>query len=731
MILSFWRYAHLLLAICTSIFLALASLSGAILGFDAANQQVKGQYNKLDTVKVASTIKKLKGIFMEVSSLEVDEWNRVKIAAIDVQGNQVNGFIDPVNGKILKLPQTNSPFIQWVTSLHRSLFLHNLGRAFIGINAFLLIIIVVSGIALVIKRQKKWYRFFSKIVKEDNSAYYHVVTGRWAFIPLLLIAISGTYLSMHRFQFFPTAEQQELIIDSQSSEIKRIEIKDFEVLKRLTLANINKIEFPFSDDPEEFYLIELKDGTLAVNQFSGQVIDQDEKPLSQRLAALSLDVHTGRKSVVWALVLVAASINILYLIYSGFAITLKRRSNTIRNKYKLDECQFILLVGSENGTTVGFAKAVHLQLLALGKSSYLTELNNYKEFPKAKHIIVFTSTHGLGDAPSNANRLHPLVHKHQQSGPINLSVVGFGSRAYPGFCNFALDVNLLLCSSPGIVPLLGVHTVNNKSAEEFNQWVEAWSRSTGVPLSISPAVLKNKSSRLKTMVVVEKSAVHNIDNIFTVRLRPRRRHRFSSGDLLAIYPFGDEKERLYSIGKVKKEIQLVVKLHSQGLGSGFLHQLKRGQVIKTRVLQNPSFHFPQKAHLVAMIANGTGIAPFLGMLTENLSGTETHLYAGFRTRGALSESHLNRLRSQIEQGRLHQLHLCTSQEGEKKRITNLIARDEFFFVRLLENGGVIMMCGSIAMQKDVIQILEKITQEKTGHDLRHYISRGQVLTDCY
>ena len=52
------------------------------------------------------------------------------------------------------------------------------------------------------------------------------------------------------------------------------------------------------------------------------------------------------------------------------------------------------------------------------------------------------------------------------------------------------------------------------------------------------------------------------------------RAKFNSGDLLAIYPANDTRERLYSIGNHSGNIQLVVKLHPNGLGSGFLNNLE-------------------------------------------------------------------------------------------------------------------------------------------------------------
>ena len=81
-------------------------------------------------------------------------------------------------------------------------FLHETGRFFIGINAFLLVLISISGFALVINRQRGLRNFFSKIIKEYFAQYYHVLLGSLALIPILIIALSGTYLTMERFHLF-------------------------------------------------------------------------------------------------------------------------------------------------------------------------------------------------------------------------------------------------------------------------------------------------------------------------------------------------------------------------------------------------------------------------------------------------------------------------------------------------------------------------------------------------
>ena len=89
---------------------------------------------------------------------------------------------------------------------------------------------------------------------------------------------------------------------------------------------------------------------------------------------MSLDLHTGRASIFWAFILGLASLNILFFIYSGFAMTLKRRASRIKNKFKAEESKYILLVGSENGSSLRFANAILKQLIDQGEKAHLTRI---------------------------------------------------------------------------------------------------------------------------------------------------------------------------------------------------------------------------------------------------------------------------------------------------------------------------------------------------------------------
>ncbi|PIF62109.1 PepSY domain-containing protein [Flavobacterium sp. 11] len=732
MTLSFWRYSHLALAVFSAAFLILASVTGVILAVDAIQEKTPPyKVENFDKITLGETLPILRKTYPEITELSVNHNQFVTLQGIDQEDNDVNAYVDPRTGKILGDPIKKSEFIQWTTALHRSLFLKETGRFFVGFISFLLVLISISGFALILNRQRSLRSLFSKIVKENFAQYYHIFLGRLSLIPILIIALSGTYLTLEKFNFFlektDSEEKTETTVTAPIAEKSAAN----SVFKNTLLADVQKIEFPFSDDPEEYYIITLKDREIEVNQVSGAIVNETPFPMRALISDLSLNLHTGRTSILWAIILGIASLNILFFIYSGFAMTLKRRSSRIKNKFKPEDSRFILLVGSENGSSLRFANAIHKQLLAHGEKAFLTELNNYSVYPKAEHLIVFTSTHGLGDAPSNASKFISLINKTEQQQKINVSVVGFGSKAYPDFCGYARDIDTLLAKQNWAEHFLELQTVNDKSAEEFVGWVKLWSAKTGISLSSTPSVYNEVPKGLEKLVVLDKTAISDTEHTFLLTLRASRSAKFTSGDLLAIYPANDTRERLYSIGNHNGNILLVVKLHPSGLGSGFLYGVEPGSIIKARILKNAAFHFPKKAPKVALISNGTGIAPFLGMIEQNKKKTEIHLYSGFRKETETVLGYKKFADEMMEKQQLQSFYLALSREADHNYVMDLIKRDADFFMDLLTQGGVVMICGSLAMQKDVEAVLDKLCLSRTSMEIAAYKANGQVLTDCY
>lgn len=730
---SIWRYAHLILASISTTFLLILSITGVILAIDAAQESSQPyKANNIDELSLAETLVTIQNIFFEVIEIQVDYNDFVSIQAIQEDGSSIHSYIDPNTGKVLAEVKPKSSFIQWITALHRSLFLKEAGRAIVAIVSFLLFLITISGFILILKRQKGIQNFFNKVNKDSKASYVHVVLGRLLLIPILIIALTGTFIFMLQLDLFQS-EGTESYINKNHKEISSKNLDEFSFFKNTRLGSVKRIEFPFiPDDEDEPFIVHLKKSTISINQINGSIISESIHPYSAILEEINLDLHTGRTSIVWAIILGVASLNILIFIYTGFIVTLKRTKTKVKNKYKAHHAEIVILYGSENGTTLFFVNQVLKQLLSEGSIVFVSEMNKYEVYPNAKKLLIFTSTYGLGDAPTNASLFKKLLLKNPQQNEIEYTVVGFGSKSYVDFCSYAKEVDKLLKSQSWAKQLIPMQTVNERSAEDFVHWAQMWSLSTPtLALATSTAIYQTKNHGLKKYKIVDKTTVSKDNSTFLLTLKAPFRQKYNSGDLLAVYPLNNQTERFYSIGKRNNKIQLLVKLIPNGLGSSYLYSLEAGNYIKARVLKNELFHFPAKARNIAMIANGTGIAPFLGMIEENKKKVNLRLYVGFRNTNTLIYSYQNFANQMIKLKKLQDLQIAFSREGNKMYVMDLIKQDAGYFADLLKNKGIIMICGSLAMKKDVEITLAKICKEKNKKDWQYYIQNNQILTDCY
>ncbi|HLT34060.1 MAG TPA: PepSY domain-containing protein [Aquaticitalea sp.] len=729
MTISIWRYSHLALAVSSFVFILLASITGIILAFEPISEQILPYKSEsFHQLTVAETIQAFKTNYPEVIDLEIDSNDFVLASVITEAGESIDGYFDPKTAEFLGPKIQPSKFFQWTTNFHRSLFLKSTGRFFVGLCSFLLFLIAVSGSILILKRQRSFKKFFSRIVYDNFAQYWHVVLGRLSLIPIIIITVTGVYLSLEKFDLLPKDKSQHQIDFDNISEMPKLDIGEISIFQNTKLSEVKSVEFPFSDFVEDYYTLKLKDREIVVNQFNGDILSEIEYPLVTFFSNLSLNLHTGKGSIAWSIILMIATANILFFIYSGFAMTIKRRASKLKNKFKKNTSRFVILVGSENGGTLPFANALQKQLMAVGESVFITELNKYGKFKKAEHIIVITSTYGEGEAPTNANTFLNRLESVKQKQHFKFSVVGFGSLAYPDFCKFAYDVDTALLHQ-NVEQLLPPFTINDKSFESFEQWVQLWSAKVGVEIIIPKEKLVSRPKHTKTFEVVSKTKFSdNPDNTFIISLKPKQTINFISGDLLAVYPRNDYHERLYSIGKIGKTIQLSVKYYDNGLGSNYLNNLKIGEIFKARLIENAHFHFPKKASKVIMIANGTGVAPFLGMLDENHKKIETELYLGLRTLKSF-ELYKNDIETFLAHKDLNHLKLALSQQDETMYVQHLIERDAKNIADTLENGGKIMICGSLAMYKDVMETLNKICMECNKKPLSQY--SNQIQSDCY
>lgn len=732
MTISIWRYSHFVLAIASSLFLLIASITGVILAIEPISHQAKGfAVQELDEVFLGTTIDALKNNYNEVFSLEVESSGFVKASVLNAEMETLNIYINGKTGEQLGKVQERPFIYSFATNLHRSLFLKSIGRFFVGLISLLLFLIAITGLLLLAKRQGGFKRLFSKVQKDYFELRYHVILSRWFFIPIVILALTGVYLSAEKFELLPDAKIAHTEIEvSNNATQKYSTIRDIPFFKEISLNQVKKVEFPFSEDPEDYFHIALKDQEVKVNQQTGQIISSADYPFVQIASRLSWVLHTGEGNVLWSGILLLASGSILFFIYSGFAIFLRRRKKvTIPSKIlSKGECEFVILVGSETGTTYDFARRFYNSLTALGKQVYLTELNNYSAFAKAKHIIVFTATYGEGEPPTNARKFETIFPAIKQANTIQYAVVGFGSLEYPEYCKFAIQTASLLQSNLNFKPLLSLYKINNADVADFDNWVRRYSERLGISLSVKKPKMKNKKHKKISFEVIERTEL-NVDDTFLIRLKPRQKIKFTSGDLLAIFPKGTGVSRQYSIAKIHNEILLSVKKHPFGKGSSYLYHLKKSDTIKAAIDTNTHFHFPKKTPSAILISNGTGIAPFLGMIKQHRD-THINVFWGGRTK-ASSYMYDTILDKAPKKNLKIEVHRSFSREENKQYVQELVVKQSDVVLKSIKEEGVIMICGSLAMQHDILDILEKLLAENSTITLDELRHNGQLKMDCY
>ena len=163
-----------------------------------------------------------------------------------------------------------------------------------------------------------------------------------------------------------------------------------------------------------------------------------------------------------------------------------------------------------------------------------------------------------------------------------------------------------------------------------------------------------------------------------------------------------------------------------GVVSNFLHQQKIEDKINAAIIKNSSFHFPKNTNQVILIATGTGIGPFLGMIDNNIKHTNLKLYWGGRNEKSFS-IYKDFIEKQLERGHLQQLYTAYSRGKTSKKYE----QQHNFFANSLENKNTIMICGSVAMQNEVLNTLHVICTTSLNKPLSYFQNRGQILMDCY
>jgi len=151
LILSIWRYCHLTLAIISTLFLIIASITGIILSFSPIKNEIS-QFNKnrYNDIFISELIDNLSKNFLEITEIKVDENDFLQVSAITEKGELETFYTNPETGEKIGNIQKEPKIFSLTRNIHRSLLMKKTGRLMIGIVSVLLFFMAFTGTFLII-----------------------------------------------------------------------------------------------------------------------------------------------------------------------------------------------------------------------------------------------------------------------------------------------------------------------------------------------------------------------------------------------------------------------------------------------------------------------------------------------------------------------------------------------------------------------------------------------------
>ncbi|MFA7428649.1 MAG: PepSY domain-containing protein [Rhodospirillaceae bacterium] len=657
------------------------------------------------------------------------------------QGRPGAAVIDPATGQGVASADPNQ-LERWLTNLHRSLFLDDGGRIVMAVGAAAMLVLSLSGAALVARRTGGWRRWFGRL-RGPLPGRIHVEITRIAVIGLLLSSATALWMSAATFDLLPEAGSAPTPPAEVSGQVGAA-IGAMDLLRKTPVAELRDLSFPYAGDATDVFTLKTEQGTGYLDQGTGELLSWTDLTGWQHVSETIYMLHTGQGAATLGLALGLMALGVPVMGATGVWVWLAgwRGRPRIRSNHPASGAETILLVGSEGGSTWGFAATLHAALTKAGQSVHTAPMSAFapERYAGAERIILLAATYGDGDAPASAKGFLDRLEALARAPDAPLAVLGFGDHSFPAFCAFAKTV-AAAAAAKGWAELLPLDMIDRQSPQTFARWGHALGRALAIDLDLAHQPVLPATETL-TLVSrrdygVEVQAPTSILRFAlpraTVwqRLRGAGFARFAAGDLIGILPEGSSVPRLYSLASARRDgfVEIVVKKHAGGLCSGQLVALEPGDSVAAFLRRNPGFHPGRGRAPLILIGAGTGIGPLAGFVRGNARQRPIHLFFGLR-QPASDFLYDEEMSAWQDEGRLAQLVTAVSRGTRPHYVQDALRSEGAEVVRLIRDGALVMICGGRAMAAGVAEVMTEIL-EPAGLTPAVLKAEGRYVEDVY
>ena len=629
-----------------------------------------------------------------------------------------SAVIDPATGADVGSADPN-PVERWLTKLHRSLFLADAGRLVMAAGAAAMLVLTLSGAALVARRTGGWRRWFARL-RGPLAGRLHVELARVAVAGLALSAVTALWMTASIFDLLPDGALRPADPALVSGQMA-FPLKHMDALQEVPVNALRKLAFPYAGDAQDVFTLSTDAGTGLIDQGTGELLSWADLTPWQQVSETIYMLHTGQGAATLGLVLGLIALSVPVMGTTGALIWVagRRRRPRLRDNAPAGRAQTVILVGSEGGSTWGFAATLARALRDAGQTVHVAPMSGFDpgRYPRAERLFILAATYGEGAAPASAKGfLDRLARITTPSAP--LAVLGFGDSSFPAFCAFAAEVETAACAK-GWATLLPMDTVDRQSPQDFARWGRALGSVLGLNLDLDHQPARPKAQSLTLVSRRDYGAEVQAPTAILrfalpkaslwARLTGRGFSRFQAGDLIGVLPEGSAVPRFYSLASGSRDgfIEIVVKKHPGGLCSGQLLALEPGAPVQAFLRRNPGFHAGRGRASLILIGAGTGIGPLAGIIRANTRSRPVHLFFGMRHPDS-DFLYGDDLAVWQAETKLTQLSTAISRGAHPHYVQDALRTEAADVAKAICNGAKVMVCGGRDMAQGVGRAFEDI-----------------------
>ena len=733
------RLLHRWPGLAALLLVLLLALSGAALSVFPAADRLTAQ--QADTsLSVADLASRIQAQYPGVEQIKRAPSGRITAYWFDGDVAKA-AVIDTATGTALVSADPN-PVQRWLTNFHRSLFLDDVGRIVMALGAVAMLVLSISGVLLVARRAGGWRHWFSRL-KGPLAGRLHVEIARIAVVGLMLSSATALYMTASTFGLLPD-EPAPLAVPAEVSGKTGVKVTAIDMLRRTPVSGLREFSFPAADDPSDVFTLKTDIGQGYIDQGNGALVAWQDLSGWERATETIYMLHTGQGAATLGLILGLLALGVPVMGVTGTLIwlTARRGRPRLKGNAPIAKAETVIFVGSEGGSTWGFATTLQNALREAGQLVHAAPLASF-DVARLKHVmrvIILASTYGDGDEPASAKGFLATLEAMQEPPTARLAVLGFGDSSFPSFCGYAQRVSAV-AAAKAWPQFIDIATVDRQSSQDFARWGKELGAALGLPLNlvhqpVSPASmpLTLVSRRDFGAEVQAPSAILRFSvpkSSMWQRLTGRGFARFEAGDLLGVIPEGSTMPRFYSLasGAADGILEIVVRRQPGGLCSGQLTALEPGQTAQAFLKPNPAFRMAEDRKPVILVGAGSGIGPLAGFIRANAQRRPMHLFFGMR-HAASDFLYAEELQQWRAEGRLSHLVTAASRGRRPHYVQDAIQAEAENVVRLIAQGARIMVCGGRQMATGVSETLTQILAP-AGITPAMLRAEGRYVEDVY